>query len=255
MNFTFEIYKCEFCSFLLFLQGNFQEKLNKLESESENKGGSYNFGRFLNFQFTTELAPQCIVALSNGVGRCVFDLFNKIFWFIRLWKKRHWISLLRKCGQFVETRPFCAECRLATDSHFKVPSRFLYIQFLSKHHSNTGNWWLIWMFLFFKALSTEKVRRFNVSVICFMFFFPDLIYLPGSIAIWVKSAADPHPLPFIRSAPLSLLLLFTRLFFISHINGFNKEKTLGLYKIQGISLLFVPSEVWRRNRMTHRFYG
>ena len=58
VNFTFEIYKCEFCSFLLFLQGNFQEKLNKLESESENKGGSYNFGRFLNFQFTTELAPQ-----------------------------------------------------------------------------------------------------------------------------------------------------------------------------------------------------
>ena len=58
MNFTFEIYKCEFCSFLLFLQGNFQEKLNKLESESENKGGSFNFGRFLNFQFTTELAPQ-----------------------------------------------------------------------------------------------------------------------------------------------------------------------------------------------------
>ena len=64
MNFTFEIYKCEFCSFLLFLQGNFQEKLNKLESESENKGGSYNFGRFLNFQFTTELAPQC-----NGITK------------------------------------------------------------------------------------------------------------------------------------------------------------------------------------------
>ena len=169
-----------------------------------------------------------IVALSNGVGRCVFDLFNKIFWFIQLWKKKHWISLLRKCGQFVETRPFCAECRLATDSHFKVPSRFLYIQFLSKHHSNTGNWWLIWMFLFFNLLSEEMVRRFNVSVICFMFFFPDLIYLPGSIAIWVKSGADPHPLPFIRSAPLSLLLLFTRLFFISHINGFNKEKTLWL---------------------------
>ena len=146
--------------------------------------------------------------------------------FIRLWKKRHWISLLRKCGQFVETRPFCAECRLATDSHFKVPSRFLYIQFLSKHHSNTGNSWLIWMFLFFKALSTEMVRRFNVSVICFIIFFQDFIYLPGSIAIWVKSGADPHPLPFIRSAPLSLLLLFTRLFFISHINGFNKEKTL-----------------------------
>ena len=43
MNFTFEIYKCEFCSFLLFLQGNFQEKLNKLESESENEGGCSNF--------------------------------------------------------------------------------------------------------------------------------------------------------------------------------------------------------------------
>ena len=67
------------------------------------------------------------------------------------------------------------------------------------------------------------VRRFNVSVICFMFFFPDLIYLPGSIAIWVKSGADPHPLPFICSAPLSLLLLFTRLFFISTVSTKKKQ--------------------------------
>ena len=42
----FEIYNCEFCSFLLFLQGEFQEKLNKLESESENEGGSRHFGKF-----------------------------------------------------------------------------------------------------------------------------------------------------------------------------------------------------------------
>ena len=41
----------------LFLQGNFQEKLNKLESESGTEGGSSYFGQFLNFQFTAELAP------------------------------------------------------------------------------------------------------------------------------------------------------------------------------------------------------
>ena len=41
----------------MFLHGEFQEKLNKLESESENEGGSSNFGRFINFQFSTELAP------------------------------------------------------------------------------------------------------------------------------------------------------------------------------------------------------
>ena len=57
VKFEFEIYKCKFGYFLLFLQGEFQEKLNKLESESENEGGSSNFGRFINFQFSTELAP------------------------------------------------------------------------------------------------------------------------------------------------------------------------------------------------------
>ena len=38
VKFEFEIYNCDFCSFLLFLQGEFQEKLNKFESESENEG-------------------------------------------------------------------------------------------------------------------------------------------------------------------------------------------------------------------------
>ena len=37
VKFEFEIYNCEFCLFLLFLQGEFQEKLNKLESESGNE--------------------------------------------------------------------------------------------------------------------------------------------------------------------------------------------------------------------------
>ena len=49
----FEIFKYS----LNILQGEFQEKLNKLESESGNEGGSIYFGQFLNFQFTTELAP------------------------------------------------------------------------------------------------------------------------------------------------------------------------------------------------------
>ena len=40
---------------LNILQGEFQEKLNKLESE--NDGGSSYFGQFLNFRYTTELAP------------------------------------------------------------------------------------------------------------------------------------------------------------------------------------------------------
>ena len=57
VKFAFEIYKCEFCSFLQFLQGELKEKVNKLEIESESEGGSSNFGQFLNFQFTTELAP------------------------------------------------------------------------------------------------------------------------------------------------------------------------------------------------------
>ena len=39
------------------LQGEFQEKLNKLESESENEGGISYVGQYLNFQFTTELVP------------------------------------------------------------------------------------------------------------------------------------------------------------------------------------------------------
>ena len=185
-----------------------------------------NWKKDKKFSSSSTFTLWCYQMESVGVS-----LTFSIFWFIRLWKKRHWISLLRKCGQFVETRPFCAECRLATDSHFKVPSRFLYIQFLSKHHSNTGNSWLIWMFLFFNPLSTEMVRRFNVSVICFIIFFQDFIYLPGSIAIWVKSGADPHPLPFIRSAPLSLLLLFTRLFFISTVS--TKKKQCDCRKFRG----------------------
>ena len=46
VKFEFEIYNCEFCSFLLFLQGEFQEKVNKLESESENEGQGRHFGKF-----------------------------------------------------------------------------------------------------------------------------------------------------------------------------------------------------------------
>ena len=46
VKFEFEIYNCEFCSFLLILQGEFQEKVNKLESESENEGQGRHFGKF-----------------------------------------------------------------------------------------------------------------------------------------------------------------------------------------------------------------
>jgi len=46
VKFEFEIHNCEFCSFLLFLQGEFQEKVNKLESESENEGQGRHFGKF-----------------------------------------------------------------------------------------------------------------------------------------------------------------------------------------------------------------
>jgi len=53
LKWIFEIFKYS----LNILQGEFQEKLNKLESESGNEGGSSYFGQFLNFQFTTELAP------------------------------------------------------------------------------------------------------------------------------------------------------------------------------------------------------
>ena len=49
----FEIFKYSFN----ILQGKFQENLKKIESESGNEGGSSYFGQFLNFQFTTELAP------------------------------------------------------------------------------------------------------------------------------------------------------------------------------------------------------
>ena len=60
------------------------------------------------------------------------------------WRRRrrntHWISLLRKCGQFVETRPFCAECRLATDFHSKLSQIFLNIQFLCNRQWNITIW-------------------------------------------------------------------------------------------------------------------
>ena len=46
VKFEFEINNCEFCSCLLFLQGEFQEKLKKLESESENEGRGRHFGKF-----------------------------------------------------------------------------------------------------------------------------------------------------------------------------------------------------------------
>ena len=46
VKFEFEIYNCEFCSFLLFFQGEFQEKVIKLESESENEGWGTHFGKF-----------------------------------------------------------------------------------------------------------------------------------------------------------------------------------------------------------------
>ena len=53
------ILDCDIKSLLIFvvLQGEFQDKLNKLESESVNEGRSSHLGQFLNFQFTTELAP------------------------------------------------------------------------------------------------------------------------------------------------------------------------------------------------------
>ena len=54
VKFEFEIYNCEFSSFLLFLQGEFQEKLNKLENESWNEGGSRHFGKFSNWHFSEE---------------------------------------------------------------------------------------------------------------------------------------------------------------------------------------------------------
>ena len=54
VKFEFEIYNCEFCSFLLFLQGEFQEKLNKLESESENEGRGWHFGKFSYWHFSKE---------------------------------------------------------------------------------------------------------------------------------------------------------------------------------------------------------
>ena len=49
----FYIWNIQMWILLIFvvLQGEFQEKLNKLESESENEGGSSNFGRFSYFQF------------------------------------------------------------------------------------------------------------------------------------------------------------------------------------------------------------
>ena len=50
VKFKFEIYKCV----LLFLQGDLQEKLNKLESESENEGGSRHFGKFSYWHFSKE---------------------------------------------------------------------------------------------------------------------------------------------------------------------------------------------------------
>ena len=61
-----------------------------------------------------------------------WNKWKNITWIIgvcfNFWRRRrrntHWISLLRKCGQFVETRPFCAECRLATDFHSKVSNIF-----------------------------------------------------------------------------------------------------------------------------------
>ena len=52
--FEFEIYNYEFRSFLLFLQGEFQEKLKKLESKSENEGRGRNFGKFSYCHFSKE---------------------------------------------------------------------------------------------------------------------------------------------------------------------------------------------------------
>ena len=43
--FEFEIYNYEFCSFLLFLQGEFQEKLNKVKVKM--KGEEDIFANFL----------------------------------------------------------------------------------------------------------------------------------------------------------------------------------------------------------------
>ena len=40
--------------FLIFLQGEFQEKLNKLESESENEGRGRHFGKFSYWHFSKE---------------------------------------------------------------------------------------------------------------------------------------------------------------------------------------------------------
>ena len=64
------ILDCDIKSLLIFvvLQGEFQDKLNKLESESVNEGRSSHLGQFLNFQFTTELAPQCNVGVDYGDG-------------------------------------------------------------------------------------------------------------------------------------------------------------------------------------------
>ena len=64
VKFEFEIYKCEFCSFLLFLQGEFQEKLNKLESESESMKGEVDI--LANFLISTFLIAWCIVQWLDG---------------------------------------------------------------------------------------------------------------------------------------------------------------------------------------------
>ena len=69
-----------------------------------------------------------------------WNKWKNITWIIgvcfNFWRRRrrntHWISLLRKCGQFVETRPFCAECRLATDFHSKVSNIFSNIHLFCK---------------------------------------------------------------------------------------------------------------------------
>ena len=67
VKFEFEIYNCEFCSFLLFLQGEFQEKVNKLESESENEGRGSYFGRFSYFPFCQEPVHSGSASLPHPV--------------------------------------------------------------------------------------------------------------------------------------------------------------------------------------------
>ena len=65
VKFAFDIYKCELCSYLLFLQGEFEEKLNKLESESENEGGSSNFAKFLISKFLKILTYSALGGFTS----------------------------------------------------------------------------------------------------------------------------------------------------------------------------------------------